>query len=308
VELKDIDIRQRRAAAGAATSASNQMKIHAIQTGTVAVKTRQREGVGRGKRRLLHTFLDRAWTDPLPILAWAIEHPEGIIVVDAGETARASEPGYFPRWHPYFRTGLREWVAREQEVGPRLERLGLPPAEVRWLVLTHLHTDHAGGLHHFPKSEILVSRVELERAAGRMGRMRGYLNNRFPKWFRPRAVSFRPEAVGPFPESVTLTQAGDVRLVPVPGHTAGQLAVIVDENDGLSIFIAGDSSYSEELMLRGAVDGVAPDEQAARLTLQRIRAYSAAVPTVYLPSHDPESAARLAERRLVQAAPEREIA
>ena len=132
------------------------MKIHAIQTGTVAVKTRQREGVGRGKRRLLNTFLDREWTDPLPILAWAIEHPEGVIVVDTRQTARASEPGYFPRWHPDFRTGLREWVAREEEVRPQLERLGISPAEVRWLVMTHRHTDHAGGLHHFPKSEILV--------------------------------------------------------------------------------------------------------------------------------------------------------
>ena len=163
------------------------MKIHAIQTGTVAVKTRQREGVGRGKRRLLNTFLDREWTDPLPILAWAIEHPEGVIIVDTGETARASEPGYFPRWHPYFRTGLREWVAREEEVGLQFERLGIQPAEVRWLVMTHLHTDHAGGLHHFPKSEILVSRVELEKATGRMGRVRGYLNNRFPDWFQHAA-------------------------------------------------------------------------------------------------------------------------
>ena len=120
-------------------------------------------------------------------------------------------------------------------------------------------------------------------------------------------MSFRPEAIGPFPQSYALTQAGDVRLVPVPGHTAGQLAVIVEE-DGLSIFIAGDSSYSEELMLRGAVDGVAPDEQGARLTLERIRAYAAVVRTVYLPSHDPESAARLAERRLVQTASERATA
>ena len=284
------------------------MKIRAIQTGTVAVKTRQREGVGRGKRRLVNTFLDRQWTDPLPILAWAVEHPEGVIVIDTGETARTSEAGYFPRWHPYFRTGLREWVRPEEEVGPQLERLGITPSEVRWLVMTHLHTDHAGGLHHFPTSEILVSRVELEKAAGRMGRMRGYLNNRFPDWFQPRAIDFRPDAVGPFPESFTLTQAGDVRLVPVPGHTAGQLAVVVEENGGPSVFIAGDSSYTEDLMLRGAVDGVAPDEHAARLTLERIRAYAAAVLTVYLPSHDPESAARLAERRPVQAAPERATA
>jgi hypothetical protein len=41
------------------------MKIHAIQTRTVAVKTCQPRGVGHGKRRLLNTALDREWTEPL---------------------------------------------------------------------------------------------------------------------------------------------------------------------------------------------------------------------------------------------------
>ena len=48
----------------------------------------------------LNTLLDREWTEPLPIYAFAIEHPEGVIVVDTGETARVAEPGYFPRWQP----------------------------------------------------------------------------------------------------------------------------------------------------------------------------------------------------------------
>ena len=54
-------------------------------------------------------------------------------------------------------------------------------------------------------------------------------------------------------------------------------------------------------MLRGAVNGVGSDEEAQRLTHERIRAYAAATPTVYLVAHDPETAVRLAERRLVQA-------
>ena len=45
------------------------------------------------------------------------------------------------------------------------------------------------------------------------------------------------------------------------------------------------------------VDGVGPDEDAERLTHERIRAYAAETPTVYLAAHDPETAARLAERR-----------
>ncbi len=52
-------------------------------------------------------------------------------------------------------------------------------------------------------------------------------------------------------------------------------------------------------MLRGKVDGVGSDDDAERLTHERIRAYAAAHPTVYLVAHDPETGARLAERRLV---------
>jgi len=51
------------------------MRIHAIQTGTVAIKQRQVHGAGQGMQRRLNTVLDRVWTDPLPIYVWVIEHP-----------------------------------------------------------------------------------------------------------------------------------------------------------------------------------------------------------------------------------------
>jgi hypothetical protein len=98
------------------------MRVHAIQTGTVAVKSRQREGKGRGPARLVSTLIDRNWTDPLPIFAWLIEHPEGLIVVDTGETSRVTDRGYFPWWQPYFKLGVREWVApktRSAQGSPR---------------------------------------------------------------------------------------------------------------------------------------------------------------------------------------------
>ena len=109
------------------------MKIHAIQTGTVAITTAWREGIGHGRRRLLNTILDSKWTEPLPIYAFAIEHPEGVIVVDTGESARASLPGYFPRWHPVFRfaTALGEasFVVGGVDLAARLERTTRPEEE-----------------------------------------------------------------------------------------------------------------------------------------------------------------------------------
>jgi glyoxylase-like metal-dependent hydrolase (beta-lactamase superfamily II) len=93
-----------------------------------------------------------------------------------------------------------------------------------------------------------------------------------------------------------LTSAGDVRLVPTPGHTPGHMSVVAKEGDGPLIFFAGDTSYTQELMRRGAVDGVSPDPAAAAETLRRIADLAASEDLVYLPTHDPESARRLASR------------
>ena len=276
------------------------MEVHAIETGKVAVRERQRAGSGPGPLRLINTLADRRWTEPLPIYFWLIEHPEGLIAVDTGETARVSEPGYFPRWHPYFRLGVHEWVEEEDEAGSALRSLGFDPADVRWVVMTHLHTDHAGGLGHFPDSEILVSRVELMSASGTLGKLRGFLPHRWPPWFSPRQVDFSPTPFGPFPQSEALTEAGDVHLVSTPGHTPGHMSVVIEEGDRV-LFLADDTSYTEDLMLRGAVDGVSPDASAASRTLERINELASQRPTVYLPSHELGARERLAARQTAAA-------
>jgi glyoxylase-like metal-dependent hydrolase (beta-lactamase superfamily II) len=148
--------------------------------------------------RQLKVFLDRSWTKPLPIYAWAIEHPEGVIVVDTGDTARTSEPGYLPRWHPYYRLAASLDVAPEQEIGPQLRRRCISPDDVRAVVLTHLHTDHAGGLHHFPNSDVFCAQAEYRLVRGFGGRLRGYLPNRWPGLVSAEAPRLRPGAVWAF--------------------------------------------------------------------------------------------------------------
>jgi N-acyl homoserine lactone hydrolase len=275
------------------------MKIHAIQTGSVAIKERQRAGEGNGMGRLLNTLMDTHWTPMLPILAWVIEHPEGLIVVDTGETARTSEPDYFPRWHPFFRLGNRFDVKPEDEIGPGMKRMGLSPDDVRWVVVTHMHTDHAGGLHHFPKAEILITRQEYAVTKGFVGKVNGYLNNRFPTWLNRRLIDFEAKPYETFSHSHTLTKAGDVHMVSTVGHSVGHMSLIVQEND-VSYFFAGDTSYTERHMLEQTVDGVSPDVSVAAQTLSRIVAYTRQTPTVYLPTHDPESVKRLEGKLVVE--------
>jgi N-acyl homoserine lactone hydrolase len=272
------------------------MKIHAIQTGSVRIKTAQVEGRGRGLRRRLGVITDRHWTRWLPSYAWAIEHPEGVIVVDTGQGTHLLETA--TSLHPYARWEVAFRIEREQEVGPQLRALGIGPRDVKRVVLTHLHCDHDGGLAHFPQTEILVSRGEFQMARGWMGRVRGYLPNRWPSWFDPVPLDLTPVPYGPFAASRRLTTAGDVIAVATPGHTRDHVSVVV-EDQGTTFFLAGDTSYDERRMLAGRIDGVSADDDVAGATLCAIRRLARDRPTVYLPTHDPESAARLAGRSLV---------
>ena len=273
------------------------MKIYAIQTGSVRIKTAQVEGRGRGLRRRLAIFADPSWTEWLPTFAWVVDHPEGVIVVDTGQGLHLLESG--KSLHPYVRweTGFR--IDHEEEIGPQLRALGIGPRDVKHVVLTHLHIDHDGGLAHFPHSEILADPGELKTASGWTGRMRGYLPNRWPAWFDPTPLGLAPEAFGPFASSKRLTKAGDVVAVGTHGHTANHLSVIV-EQDGTTFFLAGDTSYDERLMLAGRIDGVSADDDIAIATLAAVKRLAQSRPTVYLPTHDPQSAMRLASRRLVE--------
>jgi glyoxylase-like metal-dependent hydrolase (beta-lactamase superfamily II) len=278
-------------------SLGNNIKIHGLQTGTVAIKEQQRKGDGGDKNSLLRVFADRRWTEPLPILAWLIEHPEGLIAVDTGETARVSEPGYFTRWHAYYRLALREWVSPEDEIGPQIRKLGFSTSDVRWVVLSHFHTDHAGGLLHFPNSEIVTSRTDFEYSRGFRGRGRGFLPQHWPNWFAPTLIEHTSKPFGPFQQSTTLTAAGDVHLLPTPGHTPGHLSVALENGDSV-FFFGADASYTQQFMLDGVTDGVSPDPTTARATLTRIQDLVGQRPTVYLPSHDPEAIARLANKEV----------
>jgi N-acyl homoserine lactone hydrolase len=275
------------------------MRIHAIQTGRVQIKAAQIEGRGHGLWRQLQPMVSREWAPWSPVYAWAIEHPEGVIVVDTGSAAHLKR---LPRWHPYFRLAVRFDIEPEQEVGPQLRNLGIGARDVKTVVLTHLHIDHDGGLGHFPHSRIVADGEEIARSAGVAGALRGYLRHRWPHWLDPQPLAWQPSAYGPFARHARLTEAGDVIAVPAAGHTPNHVAVFVRDGDGdAEIMLAGDASYLEATMLRGAVDGVSPDEATAKATLAKIRQLCAERPIVYLPTHDPQSAARLLARRTVTA-------
>ena len=220
------------------------MRIHCLVTGHVRAKA--------GRRGIRRYLVDDWRDEAMPVNAFLVEHPSGPVLFDAGQTALATAPGWFPRWQPFFRLSRFE-LGPEDEVAPQLRSLRIEPQQVRRVVLSHLHTDHVGGLAAFRHAEVVVSRLEWERASGLGGRIRGYLPQHWPSALEPTLVDFDGDAVGPFAASHDVTGDGGLLLVPTPGHTAGHAALLVRELESAWLLV-GDLAHTA-----AEVDRAAPE-------------------------------------------------
>ena len=238
------------------------MSLVGFSTGRVRPK--------RAARGVLR-YLPGGWSaETEPVNVFAVTHPGGVLVFDAGQSAAAARPGFLPRWHPYLRLARFE-LTQEDEAAAQLRAAGIDPAAVRWVVLSHLHTDHVGGLDGFPRAEVIVSGREWGLARGPRGRLRGYVSRQWPNGIVPRLARFDGPAVGPFSCSEDLAGDGRLVLVPTPGHTAGHVSLLV-RADGRAYLLAGDLAHT-------AADLVT--------TAPEIAAYCRANDIVVLTTHDP---------------------
>jgi glyoxylase-like metal-dependent hydrolase (beta-lactamase superfamily II) len=253
------------------------VKIRCVTTGNVRPKRGE-----RGVRR----YLPGGWdTRSLPVNVFVIQHPAGTCLFDTGQTASAARHGYFPAWHPFFRLSRFELTAAD-EAAAQLLRLGIDPGAVRWVALSHLHTDHVGGLAAFAGAEVLVTRTEWAHARGVTGRLRGYLPQYWPRGLRPALVDFSDGPVGPFAGSFDLAGDGRLLLVPTPGHTRGHMALLIQDGERRYL-CCGDAAHSA-----AALAATAPE-------LDRFcREHG----VVALTSHDPAASRKTAARSPVDVA------
>ena len=263
-----------------ATSAGLRMVVRVFDTGTLTANATFLRGEG------FASLLRRAEPVEFPALAYVLERPDGLIVVDTGLGSHVTAPRRLRGFPPAPTPG--------RELGEQMREHGLDPADVDTVILTHLDWDHTGGLHHFPRARVLVHRPEHDFARTRMGRMR-YRPELWPRDFAPSLYDLAPEPFGPFPE--TFGPAPGLRVVPVPGHSPGQVAVACDAGEVVLLFAADHMLradwFAEDLEAGRDVMLGAFGKRAARATTRRLAELVRSRPTVLLPAHDADAPRRL---------------
>ncbi|HEX2086849.1 MAG TPA: MBL fold metallo-hydrolase [Solirubrobacteraceae bacterium] len=258
---------------------------HAFATGRLTANKTFLRGEG------FASLLRRPESFEFPALAYVIEHPEGLIAVDAGLAVPVPRPRGLRGFPPAAATTAAE------EIGPQMRARGLDPGDVRLVVLTHLDWDHTGGLRHFPNAEVLVHRPEHTFAQTRVGRIR-YQPSLWPRGFAPTVYDLDPEPYGPFPASRRVTRSGDVRIVPLAGHSPGQVGVVYEAAGRTLLFVADHMLradwFAEDVAAGRMLMLGAWGKRAARETSRRLDALVRERPVVLLPAHDADAPARLA--------------
>ncbi len=263
---------------------SDVIPIHPLTTGQVRIHAKMHRGEGTGLRRRSKILRKGPMGEPCPIHAWLIEHPEGPLLVDAGET-HAARNATFAEFQ----------VSREDELDHQLKATNVGPDDVKTVVLTHIHGDHVGGIPHVPNATVLANEREIAIASSPMGRFQRTVTRQpLPPGFAPEPLTLDGPAIGAFPSSKALTADGRIVAMPTPGHTLGHIAILVVQPDH-HVLIGGDTAYDQQQLQDLHVDGVSPKDDVAIATMKTILAHAKTHPTVYLPSHDPQSVRRLRE-------------
>jgi glyoxylase-like metal-dependent hydrolase (beta-lactamase superfamily II) len=238
-----------------------------------------------------------------PSLVALLRHPErGWILWDTGYAPRMLEATRRLPFRAYrWATPLR--LRPGQEAVARARALGIAPEEIRYVILSHFHADHMGGLRDFPEARIIAPRAGYDAVRGLDGiaaLSRAYIPALLPGDFAERS-----DLVGaPAGAEVTALGAthdvfgdGALRLVSLPGHARGQWGMLAEAPDGPVLLAADGCWHTRAVTERRPPNRLLdflPDSPAAAVdTLHRLADFHEAHPEVRLiPSHCPQAAAR----------------
>lgn len=178
-----------------------------------------------------------------PIYTVLIDHPEGKILFDTA--CNPDGMGKEGRWPEPVQKMFPHFASEECYLPHRLEQLSVRPEDIRYVVVSHLHLDHAGCLEIFTNAQIIVHEDELANT------MKSYAINKdmgayvwadIDAWVKTGldwSPIQRSEQEIPLVDGVKILNFGS-------GHAWGMLGLHVDLPETGSIILASDAVYSAE--------------------------------------------------------------
>jgi len=198
-----------------------------------------------------------------PIIGLYIDHPEGKVLIDTGvEDGESDIARKLHHHHTEQQTPVRQ-----------LERLGVKPEQIDYVILTHLHWDHCGGTHHFPKAKIIVRREELEKAFVPVNRNdQVYRREDFDKDLDYHIV----------PNGLDFELLEGIKVISTPGHSAGMQSILISTKDG-NVLYASDAMNTYDNWNFGLLPGICFNTQQQEYTIAKLKTYR---DVIFVPSHD----------------------
>ncbi len=227
-----------------------------------------------------------------PIQCFLVEHPNaGPLLIDTGFHASvAVKPS-----SNLGRVGALVYkdidMRAEQSAAAQLRDKGIQPADVKVVIMTHFHPDHASAISDFPEATFLVSDVEWE-AATEGGARQGYNHSQFDHGFDYRLLDFDSEQASSFSgfaRTLDVFGDGSVRVAFTPGHTLGHLSVVLQTATG-EVLVAGDAIFMHRTLEDDHLPAMLADEHLFRRSLRELRQYAKETPdALVIPGHDWEA-------------------
>lgn len=191
--------------------------------------------IGRLATRL-RAITGEEGTVVLPVPAWLIEHPAGLMLFDTG--LHADMRHGVGRIGGQLGTLFSPDLPDDELLASRLAAHGIRPSDVDRIVFSHLHFDHCGGTAEIPDARIVVQRAEWDDAH-RQDLIDTHVYN--PDDFE---IGHDLELIdGEF----DVFGDGRITCLPTPGHTAGHQSLRVELDSG-PVVLTGDCVYFERFL------------------------------------------------------------
>mgnify|MGYP001229799932 CR=1 FL=1 len=234
-----------------------------------------------------------------PALVALLRHPrQGWILFDTGYSEHfISATAALPE--RLYRVVTPVYLRPQDNLAAQLRADGIAPADIAWIVLSHLHGDHVGGLADFLHARVLCAGQALDEQA-RRGRIGNLRLGQLPALLAPvagriermetRAALALPAPFHEFGQARDLFGDGSLLAVPLPGHAAGHHGLLFQDSRGPVLLVA-DASWSSQSIIDNTpppalVTAWLGDTAQYRQTLARLHRLHLAAPEVRIvPAH-----------------------